>query len=47
MKRIIYILILLTTVAEAQYPGIHHSRPRIYIDSSRFAWLHNNMPTGD
>ncbi len=28
------------------YPDIHYSRPRIYVDSSRFAYLQSNMSTG-
>lgn len=29
------------------YPVIHQSRPRIYIDSTRFAWLTSNINSGD
>ena len=29
------------------YPVIHQSRPRIYIDSARFAWLSANITSGD
>lgn len=29
------------------YPDIHFNRPRIYIDSARFAYLHNNISSGN
>ena len=29
------------------YPLIHNTRPRIYIDSARFAFIKNNIGTGD
>ncbi len=35
-------------ICKAQtYPVIHQSRPRIYIDSSRFDWLSANISAGD
>lgn len=41
-------LILWFYTGNAQtYPPIHNSRPRIYIDSVRFAYLQNNIATGD
>ncbi len=33
--------------AAQTYPDIHSSRPRIYIDSARFAWLSSNLSSGD
>ncbi len=50
MKKTIlfFALLIFTSFVEAQvYPSIHYNRPRIYIDSSRWAFLHNNMSTGD
>ncbi len=50
MKKTILLLAFLIIGAFAQaqiYPSIHYSRPRIYIDSARFAYLHNNMSTGN
>jgi hypothetical protein len=39
---------LFSIKAAAQtYPDIHTSRPRIYIDSARFAWLSSNLSSGD
>ncbi|MEI6884462.1 MAG: T9SS type A sorting domain-containing protein [Bacteroidota bacterium] len=41
------LLILLPFASFSQYPSIHESRPRIWADSSRFAWIHNNMGSGE
>lgn len=49
MKKTLLLLLLLFGgfVVQAQvYPVIHYSRPRIYIDSARFAYLPANMSTG-
>ncbi len=29
------------------FPSIHSARPRVQVDSSRFAWLRSNLTTGD
>ena len=45
-KRLIFLQIfLLSSVLPvlAQYPSIHRTRPRIYADSSRFAWLQQHI----
>lgn len=50
MKKLIilFAVLFVSFIVEAQvYPTIHTSRPRIYIDSARFAYLHNNMSIGD
>ncbi len=45
---IIFCLFLITHFSYSQsYPSIHQSRPRIYIDSTRFAWLQTNISSGD
>jgi Secretion system C-terminal sorting domain/Heparinase II/III-like protein len=45
---LLFALLIIGSITEAQiYPVIHYNRPRIYIDSSRWAFLHNNMNTGD
>jgi len=46
MKKInlLFALILICIIADAQpYPVINNHRPRIYADSTRFAWLQNNI----
>ena len=45
MKRIIVTLTLLFLfiTVYSQYPEINNNRPRIYVDSTRFAWLQNNV----
>ncbi len=50
MKKIysFFILFFLSSILVAQvYPIIHSSRPRIYVDSARFAFLHDNMSVGE
>ena len=48
MYRLAFILILFTSHLSAQtYPPIKTARPRIYIDSTRFAWLRNNISSGE
>ncbi len=48
IESIILILVLFACSLDAQeYPVIKSSRPRIYIDSTRFAWLQLNRTTGD
>ncbi|MEO7175496.1 MAG: hypothetical protein ABIV51_06540, partial [Saprospiraceae bacterium] len=51
MKKQLFILIACTLASQfllAQtYPDINYARPRIYVDSSRFAYLHANMDSGD
>ena len=45
---ILFAILFLCFIGEAQvYPTIHSNRPRIYVDSARFAYLHNNMSIGD
>ncbi|MEI7801510.1 MAG: heparinase II/III family protein [Bacteroidota bacterium] len=44
----IFIILFISNISISQpYPSIHSSRPRIYIDSSRFAWLQTNISSGD
>ena len=45
MKKTLLTYILLTSITSlfAQYPTINNTRPRIYVDSTRFAWLQNNV----
>ncbi len=46
--KLIFALLFFSMLADAQiYPTIHAKRPRIYIDSTRFAYLQNNMSGGD
>ncbi len=48
MKKFFTLLFLLPLFCYSQnYPDIHYSRPRIYIDSTRFSFLQNNLSTGD
>ena len=45
---ILFAFLFFCFTVEAQvYPTIHSNRPRIYVDSARFAYLHNNMSIGD
>lgn len=46
--RFMFLFLLFPFFSGAQsYPGIHFSRPRIYLDSARFAWLNANRSSGD
>ena len=44
MNRIILTLsfLLMTIVADAQYPSINSARPRIYADANRISWMREN-----
>jgi len=45
---LLFVILSITTITFSQiYPTIHTSRPRIYIDSTRFDYLQNNMNSGD
>lgn len=46
--KLFFLILCFSTVAHAQtYPTVHSERPRIYIDSARFAYLNSNMGTGE
>ncbi|MBL0020722.1 MAG: T9SS type A sorting domain-containing protein [Bacteroidetes bacterium] len=49
MKNLLLLLLMLFAgIAHAQvYPDIHSQRPRIYVDSSRFAYLQANSAIGE
>lgn len=45
MKRLLFVIALVACcfTAFAQYPTIHNYRPRIYADTARINWLHDNI----
>ena len=46
--KLLFVILSITNITYSQnYPTIHTRRPRIYIDSTRFDYLHNNMSMGD
>jgi len=48
MRRLCCLLLLLLPITVfSQYPSIHSNRPRIWADSLRFAWIRNNMASGE
>lgn len=47
LQIIIWLLVWGNMVSAQIYPTIHFNRPRIYIDSTRFAFLQNNLATGN
>ena len=48
MKKLLILFLFLAIRASAQtYPDINYSRPRIYVDSARFAWIQTNIGSGD
>lgn len=45
---VFFVLLLFCSLVKAHvYPSIHHARPRIAVDSARFAYLHANMTIGE